>query len=108
MDIGAGWDLVKIQSKAEDLVIKDMLKCEGDNGMGWFIGGIGRTGVWTYADGTRMTYSALGPMPLGDTMVSARAPFIHYAAIFRSDFAWHYLNPYDNANLGYICEAQNC
>ena len=29
MDIGAGWDLVKIQSKAEDLVIKDMLKCEG-------------------------------------------------------------------------------
>jgi hypothetical protein len=27
-NIGVGWDLVKIQSRAEDLLVKDMLKCE--------------------------------------------------------------------------------
>lgn len=26
--MGPGWDLLKIQSKAEDLIIREMLKCE--------------------------------------------------------------------------------
>lgn len=26
--IGLGWDLLKIQSRAEDLIIREMLKCE--------------------------------------------------------------------------------
>ncbi|XP_052687781.1 uncharacterized protein LOC128166559 [Crassostrea angulata] len=106
--MGHGWDLLKIQSRAEDLIIKEMLKCElRERGDGWFFGGISKNGMWSYADGDSMKYQAFGAMPLRDTMVAART-FVLYGAIFQSNLAWGYLYPYSNNIMGYICEAQYC
>ncbi|XP_048731325.1 uncharacterized protein LOC125648355 [Ostrea edulis] len=111
-NIGIGWDLVKIQSRSEDLLVKDMLKCERalGNNQGWFIGGISKNGKWTYADGSRMTYTAFGRRDRQQSFVtkSRQGTVINYAAIFHSDLAWDYLTTHDRNSMGYVCEAQYC
>ncbi|XP_061181517.1 uncharacterized protein LOC133190062 [Saccostrea echinata] len=111
-NIGIGWDLVKIESRAEDQIIKDMLKCETGRGDGWFIGGISRNGKWTYPDGSRMIYTAFGIKGRDTQSIAARKQFIgdviNYAAIFKSDLAWDYLTQHDNNIMGYVCEAWYC
>ncbi|XP_062566189.1 uncharacterized protein LOC134228553 [Saccostrea cucullata] len=112
-NIGTGWDLGNIESRAEDRMIKDMLRCERGRGDGWFIGGISRNGKWTYPDGSPMRYTAFGIKSRfsGKSALAGQriaGDVLNYAAIFRSDLAWDYLTQHDTNIMGYVCEAWYC
>ncbi|XP_061179550.1 uncharacterized protein LOC133188188 [Saccostrea echinata] len=54
-----GWDLVRIDNRKEDDALKTLLAAQcNEGGDGWFIGGMSENGgLWTWADGSQMTYT---------------------------------------------------
>ncbi|XP_062586570.1 uncharacterized protein LOC134248163 isoform X1 [Saccostrea cucullata] len=110
--LGRGWDLVKIDNRREDNIVKTFLREECSNrGDGWFIGGKSTNGRWRWADNSRMTYTNF-PRPLppissfGIRRGIPRTTVVNYAVIFKNDFQWGYVAPRPPPRMGYICEKQ--
>ncbi|XP_062586574.1 uncharacterized protein LOC134248163 isoform X5 [Saccostrea cucullata] len=106
--LGRGWDLVKINNRREDNIVKTFLREECSNrGDGWFIGGKSTNGRWTWADGSRMIFTNF-PRPSIGSSIRGRpqTTVINYAVIFKSDFEWGYVAPRPTPRMGYICEKQ--
>ncbi|XP_061179978.1 dromaiocalcin-2-like, partial [Saccostrea echinata] len=106
--LGRGWDLVKINNRREDNIVKTFLREECSNyGDGWFIGGKSTNGRWRWADNSRMIYNNF-PRPSSPAFGLGRpqSTVVNYAVIFKSDFLWGYVAPRPPPRMGYICEKQ--
>ncbi|XP_062586571.1 uncharacterized protein LOC134248163 isoform X2 [Saccostrea cucullata] len=110
--LGRGWDLVKIDDRAEDNAIKTILmqECTPDEHDGWFIGGKSINGRWRWADYSRMTYSNFPLTYISSVGLTGRgrpqSTVVRYAVIFKRNFQWGSVNARQRSGMGYICEIQ--